>query len=379
MQDTSPDFIHRAAEVAAGLPARIAANNARRDLDRDVIDQLHSAGLFSLLKPRRHGGLEGDPALFYDVQNVLAERCLSTAWVFGVLSIQAFVLSLFDQAAQDDVWGADPAALASSSFAPSGKVTRVQGGYRISGQWGWSSGSSFAQWALLGGLVPPASEGAAPQMRLFLVPRADYEIIDTWHSFGLRGTGSNDIRVGDAFVPEHRTLFPPPPLALSTDPERPALYRLPWLFMFASCVSNLAIGAGRGAVKGFLAFRSRQPGPINDAARLCIARAQSAVEAANANLQHNIGVLRTAAIDCRSLPAERILLYRSQQAAMVREIATHVDDLMLLTGGQGMRDGGPLTQTWLDLSAARHHMGNNPDASQLPLADALAGAFTAAS
>ena len=374
MTETEPAadvLLERAGAIADALPARIAGNNARRDLDPLTIAELHEAGLFRLLKPRRYGGLAANPALFYDCQNALAEKDLSSAWVFGVLSIQAFVLSLFPQQALDEVWGDDPAALASSSFAPAGTVEPVAGGYRLTGQWTYSSGSSFAQWALVGGLIPPAGAGAPPQMRLFLVPRRDYAIIPNWETFGLRGTGSNDLRIDGAFVPEHRTLQPSPPLAMSTDPQREPIYRLPWLFMFASCVSNLAIGAGRGAVTAFATFRAGQPGGGDEAGRIALARVHGAVEAANLTLQHNIGQLWQAALGERVLPDAVILLYRSQLAELVRDIAAHVDCLMVLTGGRGMRDDGPLTRLWLDLMAARHHMGNIPDGPELALAGSL--------
>jgi 3-hydroxy-9,10-secoandrosta-1,3,5(10)-triene-9,17-dione monooxygenase len=371
MEPSGDILLDRARAIASDLPGRIGQANAARDLPPDTISALHEADLFRLLKPRRYGGFECNPALFYDVQNVLAEKCLSSAWVFGVLSIQSFVLSLFPAEAQEDVWGSDPATLASSSFAPSGTVERAPGGYRISGQWGWSSGSSYAQWGLVGGLIPPDAPGAPPEMRLFLVPRADYTIIDTWHSFGLRGTGSNDLRIEGAFVPEYRALRPAPPLAMSTDPGRPPIYRLPWLFMFASCVSNLALGGGRGAVQAVARLRSEQPGGGDEAGRLTLARAHGAIEAANLALQHNIHALWNAALRCEALPDAQILLYRSQMAEMLRNIAGHVDDLMLLTGGRGMREGGPITQTWLDLQAARHHMGNIPDGPELALAACL--------
>ena len=107
-------LLDRARVIAETLPARIPAANHRRDIDPQVIAALRDADLFRLFRPARFGGYEADPRLFYDVQNILAEQCLSTAWVYGVLSIQGFVLALFNDEAQDDVWGADPHALVSS-------------------------------------------------------------------------------------------------------------------------------------------------------------------------------------------------------------------------------------------------------------------------
>lgn len=361
----------RARAIAATLSGRIDDANRRRDIDPEVIASLREADLFRLFRPRRFGGYETDPRLFYDIQNILAEQCLSTAWVFGVLSIQAFVLALFDPAAHDDVWGADESALVSSSFKPEGTVVTVEGGYRISGQWSFSSGSSHAGWALVGGLAPPATAGEPPHMRLFLVPRTDYEIIDTWNTFGLRGTGSNDLRLEDVFVPVHRTWKPTPGVTIDTTADCAPLFRLPWLFMFPSCIANLAVGGGRAAVKRLSRMVATMPAASTDPVKRAIGRAHREIEAANSLLQANIGHMLSCARDGTALPFTEALLCRSQLTSMLRTITQQVDTLMLLTGGRGIHEDGPLTQIWLDLNAARHHPGNLPDPADQALAENL--------
>src|SRR3546814_5846399 len=104
-------------------------------------------------------------------------------------------------------------------------------------------------------MIPPQSDGGQSEMRLFLVPRKDYEIIDTWHTFGLRGTGSNDLLIQDAFVPAYRTYRPDAGLipGRRANDGRDALYWLPWLYIFSSSISNFSIGAARGALRAFLA------------------------------------------------------------------------------------------------------------------------------
>src|SRR5207253_2212904 len=104
----------------------------------------------------------------------------------------------------EDVWGRDSETLISSSYAPTGQIERDDGGYRVSGRWSFSSGCDHCQWVFLGGFVP-VEAGQLPDMRTFLLPRADYRIDDNWHVAGLKATGSKDIVVDGAFVPEHRT------------------------------------------------------------------------------------------------------------------------------------------------------------------------------
>ncbi len=155
--------------------------------------------------PRAGAGSRSTPARSSTCKMTVAAACPSSAWVLGVVGVHNWQLALFPEQAQVDVWGDDPSTLISSSYAPTGKITRAEGGYRVSGRWSFSSGCDHCRWVFLGGMVPPEAEGKPPEMRTFLLPRSDYRIDDTWHVAGLKATGSKDIVVEDAFVPEHRT------------------------------------------------------------------------------------------------------------------------------------------------------------------------------
>ena len=129
---------------------------------------------------------------------------------------------------------------------PVGKVKRVEGGFRLSGHWSFSSGSEHCDWAFLGAMVPPEKAGEAPDYRTFLVPRGEYRIESNWDVSGLEGTGSNDIIVEDAFVPEYRTHrsmdgfnCSSPGNAVNTNP----LFRLPFGQIFVRAVCSSSIGA----------------------------------------------------------------------------------------------------------------------------------------
>lgn len=377
---TREALLARARALAPILAAARAEANERRDVSPEVIALIDRSGLFDILKPRAFGGHEMDPRVFHEVQNLLAEACMSTAWVFGVLSIQVFVLALFDRQAQADVWSAgEGTVLVCSSFMPRGSAEPVEGGYRLRGQWPFASGSSHCRWAILGSAFPAAKPGEPPVRKLFLVPRDDYTLVDCWRSFGLRATGSNDVLVEDAFVPEHRSWTMTPGIVIEAGPEVAPLYRLPWLYMFASSVSNLTIGAGRGAVAAFA--RSQRdcpprPGAYGgaDAAPLAVARAQAEIEAADALIAHHLATMRDHIATGTAMAWSEGLLYRAQLTALGRKITAAIDQLMMLTGGRGVDDNGPLTRTWLDLCAARHHPGNIPDPQALLLgSDSLAG------
>jgi 3-hydroxy-9,10-secoandrosta-1,3,5(10)-triene-9,17-dione monooxygenase len=369
---TRETLVERARAIAPDLAGLRNAANERRDIAPEVIARIERAGLLNILKPRAFGGYEMDPRVFHEVQNILAETCMSTAWVYGVLSIQVFVLALLDQRAQRDVWGdGSQTVLVCSSFFPKGSVEQVAGGYRLRGQWPFASGSSFCRWAILGSVVPSPDPDAPPVRKLFLVPSEEYTLVDSWRSFGLRATGSNDVRVDGAFVPEHRTWDITPGVLVLPASDGPPLYRLPWFYMFASCISNLSIGAGRGAVKAFVAaHRNQPPRPGawgDDAAPLAVARARVEIEAADFMIRQHIGLMLDHVAAGTSMSEADGLLYRTQLTTVTRRITAVVDELMLLTGGRGIDDEGPLTRTWLDLCAARHHPGNSPDSHALML------------
>jgi len=175
-------FIERAQALVPTLAARAAETDGLRQVHPDTLADLQAAGLFDLLKPKRWGGHEVDPRTFFDVQMAVGSACPSSAWVLGVVAVHAWQLAVFADQAQQDVWGASPRALISSSYAPTGKVERVEGGFRISGRWSFSSGCDHCDWVFLGGFVP-VDEGERPDMRTFLLPRSDYSIDDNWHRY----------------------------------------------------------------------------------------------------------------------------------------------------------------------------------------------------
>jgi 3-hydroxy-9,10-secoandrosta-1,3,5(10)-triene-9,17-dione monooxygenase len=376
-EQASQTPLQHAQRIAAKLPARAAQARRSRRLSEDTVRELKEAGLLRLLQPKQWGGLEADPQMFIDVQNVLAEKCVSTAWVCGVLGVQSFMLALFDARAQQDVWSEDGAALASSSYQPQGSVEREAGGFRLSGQWPYSSGCLHADWAIVGALVPSPSEGAS-ETRLFLVPRKDYEIIDTWDTFGLRATGSNDIRISRAFVPGYRTVRPDRGIVpASRSVYEATLYRMPWLFMFTSSVAALGIGAARGALAAFWdALRARMASStstVDPAAVQTAARTKLEIEGIDGMLRASVTRLTHCARTREDMTMQEALEHRLQLTSVVRRCAMLVDGLIPYLGARSVFLDNSFTCLWLDLCAARAHPGNDPSATSNDLGKIFAG------
>src|SRR5271165_4415022 len=134
---TREELLARARAMIPTLKERAARAEADRRIPDETIADMQAAGFFRILQPKRWGGYEMDPQAFFDVQMALAEGCMSTGWVFGVVGGHPYELALFPDRAQREVWATDDSVLVSSSYQPVGKVERVEGGFRLSGRWGF--------------------------------------------------------------------------------------------------------------------------------------------------------------------------------------------------------------------------------------------------
>ena len=187
------------------LPA-IAANAFQAEKDRSVpaenIALLKGIGMHKAFQPKKYGGMEISLPQFADCIALLAGSCASTAWAMSLLCTHSHQLAMFPAKTQEEVWGDDPDATASSSIAPFGRTEEVEGGVTFSGEMGWSSGCDHAEWAIMG-FRRKNAEGTQDYC-FAVLPRSDYEIRDDWFAVGMRGSGSKTLIADNAFVPEHR-------------------------------------------------------------------------------------------------------------------------------------------------------------------------------
>ncbi|MCP5068806.1 MAG: flavin-dependent monooxygenase [bacterium] len=217
--------------------------------------------MFRLIQPKRWGGFELEPVSLIRACAELGAGCGSTSWCLGVLAVHNWMLGLYDEQAQEDVWGSDPETLLAASFAPTGQAERVADGIRVSGRWSFASGCDASKWMMVGAVVP--SEGPIPDLQMFLVPQDEYRIDDNWHVSGLAGTGSKDIVIDGAVVPEHRSLSLVQALG-GHSPGRELyadspLYRVPFGTMLLFALVGPALGLARGAYAAFVErARTRQ-------------------------------------------------------------------------------------------------------------------------
>ena len=245
--------------IAEQLVPELAAARGEGDEARRLPDHVWKAllesGILRSLQPARWGGGEVHLLEYVDAVMALSRVNPSAGWVVGVIGVHPWQLALFDERAQEAMWGTDPATMHSSSYMPTGKAERVEGGYKVSGRWSFSSGCDHCRGVMLGGVVRSAE--APPEVRSFLLLPGEYRIEDTWFTAGLKSTGSNDIVVDDVIVPEHRSQSHTdygvgaalPGQVLNDAP----LYRLPFTVVFNLALVSSILGSAKGFIDAWVA------------------------------------------------------------------------------------------------------------------------------
>jgi 3-hydroxy-9,10-secoandrosta-1,3,5(10)-triene-9,17-dione monooxygenase len=366
---TPDEFLGRVRDLVPAIRERASRAEQLRRLPDESWADFQAAGIFRAMQPQRYGGFELDPGTFYQGVMEVAAVCGSSGWIFAVMGAHNWHLALFPAQAQQDVWGEDDSVQLSTSLAPTGRIERAEGGFRVSGRWSFSSGCDFCGWVVLGGVVPPAEEGAPPDLRTFLLPRADYAIDDNWHVMGLSGTGSKDITVTDAFVPEYRThsyreafVLKNPGMAVNTAP----LYRLPFGLVFSYTLGAAAIGVATGALAS---FREQQRKRINirDRSRAAedpfmqwrLAESAAEIDAARDRLLQNFAQMMRLARAGETIPLEFRARCRWDCGKATDWSVQAVDWLMMASGGSGIFLDNPIQRAWRDIHAMQAHASNN--------------------
>ncbi|GAA4481835.1 flavin-dependent monooxygenase [Rhodococcus olei] len=361
----------RVRELLPTIAERARETELARRVPDEVIRSLIEAGVFRMLQPARHGGLESDPVHFFETVRAISAECGSTGWVTAVLGVHPWHLALFDDTAQAEVWGEDPDTLIASSYSPVGTMVRVDGGYELMGCWRFSSGVDHCGWALLGGLLVD-ERGDAVDTTTLLVPRSDYQIRDVWDSVGLRGTGSNEIVVERAFVPDHRVMhnyefsqLRGPGQKVNTGP----LYRIPFATVFSSAIAAPVLGVVAGCYEEFLTrMRSRVRLSlgggrfVEDAfAQVTVGRASSEIDASILQMDRNVRALMEAATAGNEIPMQMRLRARRDQVMGTERALDAIDKLFKISGGASLDTGNPIERGWRDAHAGGAHVANDTE------------------
>ena len=359
---TGTDLWRKAEALLPKLKERAPKCEQLRRLPDETLREFHDAQLFRIHQPKRVGGAELEFAAVVTYGALFARACASTSWNWVNFAAHHMMLGMFPPQAQDEIWGKSRDALIASSFVfPAGKARKVQDGYLLSGRWPFSSGVDPSEWNMLAGLAR-LDDNLPPEQRIFLVPRSQYKVLDTWHAGGLRGTGSNDVEVNEVFVPEHMTLAvadtkggPTPGSAVNPG----LLFQLPVFALFPYMLSGVALGIAEGLIESYQPAAGKMTG-----AR--VAEIQSTqIRLGEATAYAHISRLVQLA-NCREAEAQLPDLktkarYRLEGAYAVEWAVRAVDVMFGLYGAGGLYESGHVARAFRDAHAVKQHFSFNTD------------------
>jgi 3-hydroxy-9,10-secoandrosta-1,3,5(10)-triene-9,17-dione monooxygenase len=351
-------------DQADELRAQGPVNEQLGKLSDTAAKGLREAGVIRLLQPATHGGAEAHPVEFAETVMATAALDGSTGWVAGIVGIHPWEMAMADPRVQQEIWGEDQDVWIASPYAPMGVLRPVEGGYIFNGRWQFSSGTDHCQWIFLGAFLGDENGEVLkpPQSMHVILPRSDYEIVeDSWDVVGLRGTGSKDIVVKDAFIPSYRVLE----FAKLIDGSQPRdagltnpLYHLPFSCAFPLGITSAVIGIAEGALAHHLAYQQGRVQVTGTKIKddpyvlYAIGEAAGEIAASRSALLDNASRMYDKAAAGHQFSFEERAVGRRTQTQAAWRVVRAVDEIVARSGGNAMRMDNPLQRFWRDA-----HMG----------------------
>ncbi len=363
------DVVEKVHKAAGALREEsVPSDQLGRLTDRSAAT-LRDTGLVRLLQPKEFGGFEAHPNDFLEAVMATGIASPSAGWVAGVVGVHPWEIALMDPRLQEEIWGEDPDTWTASPYAPFGRARRVDGGYLFTGQWPYSTGTDHAEWVILGGFVldEQGEVGAPPDMRHFVIPRKDYEIVeDSWNVMGLQGTGSKDVRMNDVFVPEHRVVDAMTMVEGGYEHRQQGnpLYGVKFPIIFSAAIAAGTQGIAQGALEvyhDYMTTRVSVSGNVakNDVAQLVVyGEAAADVAASRSHLLNSMRDLYDYVSRGGEVTYEQRLTFRRDQVRASRRAADAIDRMYKISGASGIRTDFPNERYWRDLQVGLSHVCN---------------------
>jgi 3-hydroxy-9,10-secoandrosta-1,3,5(10)-triene-9,17-dione monooxygenase len=354
------------------LRERAARAEEARIMLPETLADLHRIGALRCLQPKRWGGMELDYIAYVDFSEAIARGCASTGWNVGNLLIHHWMLALYDEKAQQEVWGENPEALIASGIAyPQGSGKKADGGFLVSGRWNFSSAVNVADWNMLACQVKDGDK--VVDHRMCLIPKSQYEIVDDWHVLGMRSTGSMTVVAKDVFVPEHRALSA---FALRGGVPHPGekgnpnpVYKVAFSAMAAHGIGGVAVGNAQAALDLTIEAVKARSTSYQTLKMRDIQTVQARVGAAGARIDAARELLRRNCLESMEIAragreADPVTKLRfKRDLAYAAQIANEaVDNLHALAGANGIYDAYPLQRIFRDAHALGGHFSFATDA-----------------
>lgn len=368
MTETSqrlPGTSKRVTPVAESIASRAAEAEALGNLPPQTVDDLRQTGVVRMLQSGTFGGAEAHPAEFAATVMDIARLNSAAGWVAGVIGIHSWQITGFEDKLRREIW-ADPETWVSSPYAPVGVLQSVDGGYRISGRVTFSSGGELSEWAILGALE--ISDAGEPQLRHMVLPRSDYTFDDdSWDVLGLRGTGSKDLIVEDAFVPTYRVYDPldfEEGQAFERVGEDNPMYRLPFPVIFSAAINSASAGILEGAYEKIRTnFQQRSDArgtkSTEDVYQLIqLADGAADVRSARTTILNDLERIHDEVVANGRLAPQTRIEVRANGVRAIRRGADAIDRLFHIAGGRSLQNSSPVGSGLRDVKAMMAHICN---------------------
>lgn len=355
------------AEVADQLRGQAEEAEKIGKLTDDTVKTMKQLGNIRLLQPKKHGGMEVHPREFAETVMATAALDPSAGWINGVVGVHPYQLAYADPRVGAEIWADDVDTWVASPYAPQGVAKPVDGGYIFNGRWQFSSGTDHCDWIFLGAMIGDADGKPLmpPQMLHMILPRKDYEIVeDSWDVVGLRGTGSKDVIVKDAFVPSYRTMDAMKVMDGTAQREAgmtETLYLMPWSTMFPLGISSATIGIAEGALAAALEYQRSRVNSSGVAIKddpyvmYAIGEAAADINAARQELLANADRIYDMVDAGKEVSFEDRAAGRRTQVRAVWRAVSAVDEIFARCGGNGTRMDKPLQRYWRDVHVGQAH------------------------
>ena len=366
------EALRRAGELVPALRERAGRAEEARIMPRESVEDLHRSGLLRTMQPRRWGGMEFDFSAYVDFPCELARGCASTGWNAANLIIHHWMLAMYDERAQEEVWGVNPDALIASGIAyPQGRGRKVEGGFVVSGRWNFSSCVNVADWNMLAVTVRQGER--VVDYRMCLLQKSDYEVVDDWRVLGMRATGSMTVVATEVFVPEYRALgmldarggdrFP----GARVNPN--PVYRVPLSTLGGHGIGAVAAGNAQAALELTCELVKERSTSYTAARMRDFQAVQLRVGAAGARIDAARRILRDDCLEAQEIANEKRIADTREKLRFKRNLAyavtlctEAVDLLHGMAGANGIYDNYPLQRIFRDAHALAGHISFSLDA-----------------
>ena len=355
----SEALLNNAQRLSKSFAQRSAEFEQARRLPADVSDAMAKAGIYRMFVPQSLGGSETSPLVSSQVFETLAQGDAACGWVAFIAATSGSSLARIETSAAKQMF-ASPQTMLAGVFAPNGKAVKSGEDYILNGQWQWGSGTQNADWVLAGSMVidPEQPADAKPRAHMCLVPKDAIEFLDTWHSTGLRGTGSTDFKLTDHRVPSAHIVG----LEVRKMPDTP-LFQFPNFTLLALGIGAVSMGIARAALNEFVDL-ARQKKRISSSSTIAershtqmqIATAEAKLRSARAFYYESVEQAweRALAGDTVDVDQRRNLRLATTHAVMAS--AEVVDCAYNLAGGVSVYQSSNLQRHFRDIHVATQHI-----------------------